>query len=598
MQKKIRILAIAPYESMRNLMLEVAKEFDDVEVNVFVGDLSQGLALAKHNFYNDHDVIISRGGTASMLKEQLDLPIVEVELSPLDILRTMKIGEHISHNYAVVGFPNITKNAEIICQIMDADIDIFSINGVEDLEGIFSTIAVKGTRAILCDMIAYTTALKSGLNPVLIKSSPESIRNAFLQARQVYYTHQMLREENRFLRSLIWKHINHTLVFDEDGAIFFSTMENNNEPIVDYLKSECQREYHGQDIHIIKQINNIRYSIRLTKEYLAQRVYTVYYFTESKVSLPDIKYGIRYMGQPEAVQEFSSSIYGVIGMHEETYQRIEQLKQNQRPLLVYGEGGTCKEQVVKYLYLQSEWSNKPLVLIDCFMMGQKSWDYLMEHHNSPLTMTGCTLFIKNVDVLSAIQRKELLANLMEMNVCRQNRVIFSSICSNQEAVTEAGKDLLESLCCVKLALPPLRSRAGQIPSMILRYYHHMNERVQNVDSCLEPEAVSLLQQYQWPHNYTQFQRVLEELSTVNTGMITAADVRRALHQEQIIATVSNKVDDANIRINLNQSLERINQEIVKKVLEMEHGNRSSAANRLQIGRSTLWRFIKKVEQEN
>ena len=598
MQKKIRILAIAPYESMRPLLLEAAKEFDDVEVNVFVGDLSQGLALAKHNFYNDHDVIISRGGTASMLKEQLDLPIVEVELSPMDILRSMRAGGRILHDYAIVGFPNITKNAEIICQVMDVDIDIRSINGAEDLEGILNNLAEKGTRAILCDMVAYTTSLKKGLDPVLIKSSIESVRSAVVRAREVYYTHQKLREENRFLRSLIWKHINHTLVLDEDGAIFFSTMENNNEPIVDYLKSERQREYNGQDIHMVKQINNVRYSIRLTKEYLAGRLYTVYYFTENKVSLPDIKYGIRYLGQPEALQEFSASIYGVIGMHEETYQRIEQLKHNQRPLLLYGEDGTCKEQVVKYLYLQSDWSNKPLVLIDCFMLGQKSWDHLMEHHNSPLTLTGCTLYFKNVDVLTSIQRKQLLANLMEMNVCRQNRVIFSSICNNQEAVTEAGKDLLECLCCVKLALPPLRVRAGQIPNMILRYFHCMDEEFQGGENRLEPEAVSLLQQYQWPHNYTQFQRVLEELITVRTGMITAADVRRAIHQEQIIATVSNKVDDANIRINLNQSLEKINEEIVKKVLELEHGNRTSAANRLQIGRSTLWRLIKKVEQEN
>ena len=597
MQRKIRILAIAPYEGMKGLMLEAAREFDDMEVNVFVGDLNQGLALARHNFYSDHDVIISRGGTASMLQEQLDLPVVEVEISLTEILRAMKLGEHISRSFAIVGFPNVTKNAEIICQIMDANIDIFSINGEEDLEGILNSIAAKGTRAILCDTVAYTTALKKGLNAVLIKSSLESIRGAFLRARRAYETNQKLREENRFLRSIIWKHINHTLVFDEDGAIFFSTMENNNEPIVDYLKSERLREYSGQDIHIVKQINNIRYSIRLTKEHFAERSYTVYYFTENRVSLPDIKYGIRYLGRPEALEEFGGSIYGIIGMHEDTYRRIERLKQNQHPLLIYGEDGTCKEQVAKYVYLQSEWSNKPLVIVDCFMMGQKSWDYLMEHHNSPLTMTGCTLYIKNVDVLTSARRKELLANLMEMNVCRQDQVIFSSICSGQEAVTEAGKDLLECLCCTTLALPPLRVRAGQIPGMVQRYFQHMNENVQSVEERLEPEAMELLQGYEWPHNYTQFQRVLEELNMIGPESVRAEDVRRALHREQLIATVNDRADDENILIDLNQPLEKINQEIVRKVLEAEHGNRTSAANRLQIGRSTLWRLIKKAEQE-
>ena len=63
--QNIRLLAIAPYESMKILMLEAVKEFDDIDLNVFVGDLGQGLLLAKHNFYNDYDMIISRGGTAS-----------------------------------------------------------------------------------------------------------------------------------------------------------------------------------------------------------------------------------------------------------------------------------------------------------------------------------------------------------------------------------------------------------------------------------------------------------------------------------------------------------------------------------------------------
>lgn len=595
-QKKIRILAIAPYESMKMLMLETVREFDDIELNVFVGDLGQGLLLAKHNFYNDHDVIVSRGGTASMLQQQLDLPIIEIEISPLDILRAMKIGENISTEYAIVGFPNITKNAQIICQIMDSKIDIFSINREDDVEDILNDISRRGVRAILCDMVAYRTALKIGLNPVLIESSRECITNAFVRARQLYYAHQKLREENRFLRNLIWKHINHTLVFDEDGAIFFSTMENNNEPIVNYLRSECRRELDGNDSHIIKQINNVRYSIRLTREYLSEKEYTVYYFTESKVSLPDIRRGIRYLGQPEAVREYNSSIYGSIGMESGSYEKIELLKENRRPLLIYGEDGTCKEQAAKYIYIQSAWKNKPLVIIDCFMLNKKAWGYLMEHHNSPLAQTGCTLYFKNVDVLSSIQRKQLLANLLEMNVCRQNQVIFSSICKNRESVTEAGKDFLETLCCVTLSLPPLRARADRIELLVNRYVSCVDARLQKPLNHVEPAAMELLQQYEWPHNYTQFQRVLEEMVMISAGgTIRAADVETVLNEEKVIATVSNKTEDSDIRINLSQSLEKINQEIVKKVLDEEHGNRTSAANRLEISRSTLWRFLKKSE---
>ena len=593
-QNKIRILAIAPYESMKMLMIETVKKFDDIELTVFIGDLEQGLLLARHNFYSDYDVIISRGGTASMLREQLDLPIIEIEISPLDILRAMKLGENISRDYAIVGFPNISRNARIICEIMETTIDIYSINGADEVESVLKEVSGKGTRAILCDMIAYTTALRFGLNPVLIKSGDECIKSAFERARQLYYTYQNLREENRFLRNLVWKHINHTIVFDEAGGIFFSTLANNSNPIVEYLRSERNREMEGNDCRIIKQISNVRYSIRLTKEFFNQKEYTVYYFTESKVSLPDIRRGIRYLGQPEAQKEFDESIYGIIGLRESILEKIELLNQNKHPILLYGEEGTCKEQVVKYLYLKSNWKNKPLVIVDCFMLKRKAWEYLMEHHNSPLAQDGCTLYIKNIDLLSFIQRKQLLANILEMNVCRRNRVIFSSTCEGGESVSTAGKDFLETLCCLTLYIPTLRSEMNHFTLMLNKYLNYVNFGLEKNMRGAEKRAIQCLQEYEWPHNYTQFQRVLEELVMASAdGMIREKDVNIVLEDERTIVTVGKQSEGTGIRINLNQSLEKINQDIICKILEEEDGNRTNVANRLEISRSTLWRFLKR-----
>lgn len=593
-QNKIRILAIAPYENMKLLMTETVKKFPDIELTVFIGDLEQGLLLARHNFYSDYDVIISRGGTASMLREQLDLPVVEIEISPLDILRAMKLGEHISHNYAIVGFPNISQNARMICEIMETNIEIYTIHKAEEVEPILKEISKKGTRAILCDMIAYTTALRFGLHPVLIKSSETCIEHAFERARQVYNTYKNLREENRFLRTLVWKHINHTLVFDEAGGIFFSTLENNSSPIVAYLREERNREIEGTDERIIKQIHNIRYSIRLTKEILNQKEYTVYYFTESKIALSDIRNGIRYLKKSEAQKEFDTCIYHLVGMRESVLKKIDLLNQNQHPVLVYGEKGTCKEQVIKYLYINSNWSNKPLVIIDCFMLKKKAWDYLMEHHNSPLALENCTIYIKNIDLLSPLQRKQLLANLMEMSVCKRNRVLCSSICEGGTSISSAGKDFLETLCCLTLHIPPLRSDTDSFSMMVHKYINYVNLELKKEVRGAEPGAIEKLKAYEWPHNYMQFQRVLDELIlTCVDGTIHESDVDRVLEEEQAIVTVKKYENPMQKQMDLNQSLEKITRDIIDQVLEEENGNRTSAANRLEISRSTLWRYLKR-----
>ena len=62
MNEKIRILGIAPYQDMEFLMHSVAGEYHEIDLTVYVGDLYQGVELARKNFYNDYDIIVSRGG--------------------------------------------------------------------------------------------------------------------------------------------------------------------------------------------------------------------------------------------------------------------------------------------------------------------------------------------------------------------------------------------------------------------------------------------------------------------------------------------------------------------------------------------------------
>lgn len=76
-------------------------------------------------------------------------------------------------------------------------------------------------------------------------------------------------------------------------------------------------------------------------------------------------------------------------------------------------------------------------------------------------------------------------------------------------------------------------------------------------------------------------------------MLKVDEVQTVLKKENIIATVSEKAEDVNINLDLNQTLDKINYDIVCKVLEEEQGNKSAALDQLGISRSTLWRFLKK-----
>ena len=93
-------------------MTEITKERNDIELTIDIGDLENGLNIAKSYDLDDFDVIISRGGTAKMLAANVSLPVVEVEISVYDILRTIKLAENYAQRFAIIGYPAITDCAK------------------------------------------------------------------------------------------------------------------------------------------------------------------------------------------------------------------------------------------------------------------------------------------------------------------------------------------------------------------------------------------------------------------------------------------------------------------------------------------------------
>lgn len=592
MSYKIRLLGIAPYHHMRNLLLALAEEYEEIELTVFVGDLQQGVELAKRNFYNDYDAVISRGGTAAMLREQLDLPVIEIPISPFDIMRAMALIGSVSDHYAIVGFPNVTASAELLCQLMNYRIDIYTIQSADEVEETLRTVQESGIHAILCDMVAHTVALQMGLDVVLITSGADGIRAALTEAVRMYSNYNRLREENRFLRTLIWNQIDHTVVFNERGELFFSTLENNESPIMEFLKEESLQRQTDERKHILKQMNNMRYSIRMCRENYAGKDYIAYYFSESRVPSSDIQKGIRYESQREAEEQYNNCLYGIVGLLRGQQEKINRMNLTGYPVMVCGEDGTLKRQVVNYMYLQGPWRNRPLIIIDCFMLNEKSWSYLMDHHNSPLVQSDCTIFTKNVDVLSPQWRHQMIANMTAMDIGKRNRLIFSCVCKKDELLTEAGLSFVEGLSCQTLYLPPIRQRADHIPAIVNMYLSYLNTHMTRQTMGLAPDAMRQLQRFEWPYNYTQFQRILKELALTAEGpYITAREVEEVLKREQTIATMNTGAEDAGKPLDLSGTMDEINREIIRRVLEEEDGNQSRTASRLGISRTTLWRFL-------
>lgn len=592
MNHRIRVLGIAPYEGMKTLMSSVVADYPQIDLTLFVGDMEQGLEIARSNFHGDYDVVISRGGTAKMLQKNLALPVIEIDISMYDILCALKLADGLTGKTAMVSFANITSNAHLLCDLMKYNMDIYTIDSAEAVEPTLRQLQKNDYQSILCDMISNTTAKRLGLNSFLITSGVDSIRKAFDQALLLCRSQQRLRDENQFFRQLIQGQIGQTMVFDQDGNLFLSTLDDPKPELLELLRRDLPESQLGAERRITRNLGRMLYAIRARRISTGSLTYTAFFFDARKTPLSPNQVGIRFSTRPEAENAFYSSIFSFAGSISDYQQDIEHISQSTAPVMVTGEDGTGKESIVSVLYMRSPLRNAPLVSINCSLLNDKSWAFLLEHHNSPLADQGNTLYFASIDALSEERRQQLLAVLSEMDVCRRNRVIFSCVCQPGEYTSAVGSLFMDKLCCLSLYLPPLRQMAERIPALVNLSLSHLNVDLPRQIVGADPEAITLLQNFQWPHNYTQFRRVIGELAVTATGsLITAENVRQALRKERHVGAFSPCAENAAAPLNLNRTLDEISQDVARRVVEESGGNQTVAAKRLGISRTTLWRLL-------
>ena len=115
--------------------------------------------------------------------------------------------------------------------------------------------------------------------------------------------------------------------------------------------------------------------------------------------------------------------------------------------------------------------------------------------------------------------RELIAALQVMEVCRRNRVLFSSVRTANEWISPIGQEFVREIDCVVVPLPPLRERSDTVPSLVSIYLNRINPALDRQIAGITPDGMQMPQEYRRPHNYTQFKRLLRELAVMAKGPI-------------------------------------------------------------------------------
>ncbi|MEF3697997.1 sigma-54-dependent transcriptional regulator [Desulfolutivibrio sp.] len=287
-------------------------------------------------------------------------------------------------------------------------------------------------------------------------------------------------------------------------------------------------------------------------------------------------------------------------------------------VLITGESGTGKELIAKAIHYASPRKAGAFVSVNCMALSSGVLESELFGHEKG-SFTGAvarkrgrfemahegTIFLDEIGELSADLQVKLLRVLQERKIERVGgsetievdiRVLAATNKNLEEAVAagEFREDLFYRLNVVRLDMPPLRERREDIPILAAHFLERYAAENNKPFKGFSPEAIDYLTAYEWPGNVRQLQNVIERCVVLSSGeVIGVEDLPLEIKDEE--SQYKSAVDLLPVRINLNETLEKIELALVRRALARSNFVQVKAAEMLGLSKSLLQYKLKKYK---
>ncbi len=305
---------------------------------------------------------------------------------------------------------------------------------------------------------------------------------------------------------------------------------------------------------------------------------------------------------PKAVGGTTNRYADMIGESEAFHKItdiIDRVKDNRATVLIQGESGTGKELVARAIHYSGKFSRAPFVAVNCaaipenlleselFGYTKGAFTGALENRNGFFQAAeGGTLFLDEIGSASLAVQSKLLRALQEKEITKvgsrkaekvEIRIIAATNSNLLEEIRKKNfrDDLYYRLTVVEIYVPPLRERKSDIPLLVdkflLKYGMEYKDRIMRIS----PEALQVLQRYPWPGNIRELENIVQRAIIMGDGIIDIKDLPDILKF---------KIDFQNSDFLPLRDMEKA---YVKRVLAHADGNKTKAAEILEIDRKTL-----------
>lgn len=606
-------------------------------LNVSVVEAAQldAVRMAQRLIDDGASVIISRGKTASVLRERFQVPIVEVRHTFFDCINAYNKAHQLSDKIAFLatsdGYATILEKARpfmptvAVClidplgsaQATDAQLDRLRADGIE--------VAIGG--------LSLEQAVKSrGMQYVMSEADADAAFDAIDEALHLLRIeeerlHKRLELQSRY--EMIQSILNCVSegIFSIDSA---GLITNMNSVATQYLGSlACGDNIAGlltpdYFVRVLEKniavrgalitLGRLSLTLSIAPITLGEQVIGAVATLQKQTEIQAME---KKMRRQQARQHVAENTFEAIIGSSPALIKAKRLAQTfaavDSTVMIEGETGTGKELFAQSIHNASRRQQGPFVAINCAafapgVLESELFGYVKGAFTGALSEgkagvfemahTG-TIFLDEISETSAEIQLKLLRTLQERKVMRMGddkvtpvdiRIITASNKRLTQLVADGlfREDFFYRICVLKLQLPALRERRPDIPELI----GHLLKGFGLPTAALGKALLSRLSAFQWPGNIRQLGNVVERLAVMSQGREMTGD-----WLEEVLEDLSGPVT-APAHALVPGGASGSEQEVLFRTLASVRGNREEAARLLNISTTTLWRRMKKYQADD
>ncbi len=297
---------------------------------------------------------------------------------------------------------------------------------------------------------------------------------------------------------------------------------------------------------------------------------------------------------------------------------VRKVAKHKTTVLITGESGTGKELIARAIHLDGPRASHPLVSINCGgipetlleseFFGYKRGAFTDAVRDRPgrfVEADGGTIFLDEIGDLPLPLQVKLLRVLQEEEVTPLGgtgsekinvRVITATSKDLDRMVAEERfrEDLFYRINVMRIHIPPLRERRGDIPVLMGHFIEAFNKKLKKEVEGPTSKTVSILMDYPWPGNVRELENVIERAVLLATGpLITPAELPSNLTQARDL----HRYLDPEETLSIKKASKVLHRTLIERALKETGGNRSRAARLLEISRPMLLSKIKEYGLE-